>query len=65
MVALIRVSSAAAFNAMPPNPQIPRIPIFSGSTFSWTDKKSTAAKKSSVLISGEATLRGKPELSPV
>ena len=33
-VALIRVSSAAVFSAIPPQPQMPRIPIRSGSTFS-------------------------------
>ena len=64
-VALTRVSIAAAFNAIPPHPQIPMIPILSGFTFFCTDKKSTAAWKSSVLISGEATYRGTPPLSPV
>jgi hypothetical protein len=32
-VALMRVSIPAAFRAIPPHPQIPMIPIFSGSTF--------------------------------
>ena len=53
-VALMRVSSAAAFRAMPPQPQMPMTPMRSGSTFSCTDRKSTAAWKSSVLMSGEA-----------
>ena len=64
-VAFIRVSIAAAFSAMPPQPQIPRIPIRSESTFSCTERKSTAAQKSSVLISGDATYLGTPPLSPV
>ena len=53
-VALIRVSRAAVFRAMPPQPQMPRMPMRSGSTLSWTERKSTAAMKSSVLMSGEA-----------
>ncbi|MPN32844.1 hypothetical protein SDC9_180325 [bioreactor metagenome] len=64
-VALILVSMAAAFKAIPPHPQIPIIPIFSGSTLSCTERKSTAALKSSVLISGDATYLGSPPLSPV
>ena len=52
IVALILGSIAAAFMENPPQPQIPIIPIFSGSTFSFNDKKSTAEEKSSVLISG-------------
>ena len=53
-VALMRVSSAAVLMAMPPQPQMPMMPIRSGSTFSFSDRKSTAAMKSSVLMSGEA-----------
>ena len=53
-VAFILVSNAAALRAIPPQPQIPMIPILSGSTSSRTERKSTAAIKSSVLISGEA-----------
>ena len=64
-VALMRVSSAAALMAMPPQPQMPMIPMRSGSTFSFSDRKSTAAMKSSVLMSGEAMQRGWPPLSPV
>ena len=37
-VALIRVSMAAVFRARPPQPQIPRMPIRSGSTPSWTER---------------------------
>ena len=33
-VALMRVSSAAAFRAMPPQPQMPMMPILSGSASS-------------------------------
>ena len=64
-VALMRVSIAAAFSAMPPQPQMPMMPIFPGSALSCTERKSTAAQKSSVLISGEATYLGSPPLSPV
>ena len=64
-VALMRVSMAAALRAMPPKPQIPRIPTFSLSTKSRVDRKSTAAEKSSVLMSGEATFRASPPLSPM
>ena len=64
-MALMRVSMAAALRAMPPKPQIPRMPIFSPSTKSRVAKKSTAAEKSSVLMSGEATLRTAPPLSPI
>ena len=64
-VALILVSIAAAFNAIPPHPQIPIMPILSASTLSCTDRKSTAALKSSVLMSGDATYLGSPPLSPV
>ena len=53
--ALIRVSMAAALTAMPPHPQIPMMPMRSGSTLSCTERKSTAAQKSSVLMSGDAT----------
>ena len=42
-VALTRVSSAAAFSASPPQPQIPMSPMRSPSTFSCTARKSTAA----------------------
>ena len=45
----------AALSAMPPQPQMPRMPMRSGSTSARTDRKSTAAEKSSVLMSGEAT----------
>ena len=51
--------------AMPPHPQMPMTPIFSASTFSCFDRKSTAAMKSSVLMSGDAVRRGSPLLSPV
>lgn len=64
-VALILVSSAAAFSAIPPQPQMPIIPILSGSACSCSDRKSTAAIKSSVLMSGEAMYLGVPPLSPV
>lgn len=63
--ALIRVSLTAAFKANPPQPHTPKMPISARLTLSNEPKKSTAAEKSSVLISGEAELRGKPELSPV
>ena len=61
----MRVSIAVAFRAKPPQPQIPMIPIFSLLTKGWIPNQSTAAEKSSVLISGDGTLRGVPELSPV
>jgi hypothetical protein len=64
-VAFILVSMAAAFRAKPPKPQIPRIPTASLFTYSLLLKKSTAAEKSSVLISGPATFLGVPLLSPV
>ena len=64
-VALTLVSRAAALSAIPPHPQIPQMPMRPGSTRSCTDRKSTAAWKSSVLMSGEATYRGWPALSPV
>ena len=64
-VALILVSRAAALIAIPPQPQIPIIPILSASTLSCTERKSTAAIKSSVFISGDAIYLGKPPLSPV
>ena len=41
------------------------IPIFSRSTLGNVPRKSTAAMKSSVLISTDAVLRGSPPLSPV
>ncbi len=41
------------------------MPMRSGSTLGWRERKSTAAEKSSVLMSGEATKRGSPPLSPV
>ena len=53
--AFIRVSIAAALTAMPPHPQMPRIPIRSASALSQVERKSTAAQKSSVFMSGEAT----------
>lgn len=64
-VALMRGSIAAALIAIPPQPQIPKIPIFSASALPQAEMKSTAAQKSSVLMSGDATLRGEPPLSPV
>ena len=64
-VALMRVSIAAALRAMPPQPQMPRMPTRSGSMKSRVERKSTAAEKSSVLMSGEATFRTSPPLSPV
>ena len=54
-VALMRVSMAAALSAMPPQPQMPRMPMRPGSTRSEVERKSTAAQKSSVLMSGDAT----------
>ena len=54
-VALMRVSMAAALSAIPPQPQMPMMPTRSGSTSSRSTRKSTAAEKSSVLMSGEAT----------
>ena len=63
--AFTRLSTATAFKAMPPNPQIPMIPILFRSALSCNPIKSTAALKSSVLISGEATFLGSPPLSPV
>ena len=54
-VALMRVSMAAAFRPMPPKPQMPMMPMRSASTASSVVRKSTAALKSSVLMSGEAT----------
>lgn len=64
-VALILVSIAAALRAKPPNPHIPKTPILFGSTALWLFKKSSAAEKSSVLISVLATYLGVPELFPV
>ena len=52
---LMRVSIVAALSAIPPHPQIPMMPMRSGSTSSCVERKSTAAQKSSVLMSGEAT----------
>ncbi|MNS35726.1 hypothetical protein D3C72_678910 [compost metagenome] len=63
--ALTRLSTATAFRAMPPQPQMPMTPIRSRSTDGCKPRKSTAALKSSVLMSGEATWRGSPPLSPV
>ncbi|MNL36113.1 hypothetical protein D3C87_1581810 [compost metagenome] len=63
--ALTLLSVATAFNAIPPQPQMPMTPIRSWSTEGCRPRKSTAAMKSSVLMSGEATLRGSPPLSPV
>jgi len=59
------LSTAVAFRAKPPKPQIPIIPILFLSIFFCIPRKSTAALKSSVLISGEATFLGSPLLSPV
>ena len=42
-VALMRVSTAAAFRARPPQPQMPRIPTRAESTRSFVTRKSTAA----------------------
>ena len=64
-VALMRVSIAAALSAIPPQPQMPIMPILFESTFFSVERKSTAAQKSSVLMSGDATKRGVPPLSPV
>ena len=64
-VTLMRGSNAAVLSAMPPQPQIPMMLIRSGSTFSHNERKSTAAMKSSVLMSGDAIYLGSPELSPV
>ena len=63
--ALIRVSEIPAFKANPPHPQIPKIPILSLLINDCVPKKSTAALKSSVLISGDGTFLGCPPLSPV
>ena len=63
--ARMRESLVAAVSAMPLNPQSPSAPIRFRSTEAWSPRKSTAALKSSVLMSGEATLRGAPPLSPV
>ena len=53
-VALMRVSSAAVLSAIPPQPQMPMMPMRPASTRSCSERKSTAAIKSSVLMSGEA-----------
>ena len=63
--ALIRLSTAAALSAKPPNPQMPMMPTRLRSTEECRPRKSTAALKSSVLMSGDGTLRGSPLLSPV
>ena len=65
IVALMRGSAAAAARAMPPQPQMPIMPMRPGSTSSRTDRKSTAAWKSSILMSGEFMQRGSPPDSPV
>ena len=64
-VAFILVSRAAVFIAIPPHPQMPMMPMRSASTLSLSDRKSTAAMKSSVLMSGDAMYLGWPPLSPV
>lgn len=61
----MRGSDTAAFKANPPQSHMPKIPISSRLTLSKEPKKSTAAEKSSVLISGDGTLRGEPEVSLV
>ncbi|MNF04271.1 hypothetical protein D3C80_2037500 [compost metagenome] len=63
--ALMRVSTAAALRPMPPKPQMPMMPMRLRSTDGCSPRKSTAALKSSVLMSGEARSRGSPLLSPV
>ncbi len=63
-VARMRGSMAAALSAKPPQPQMPQMPTRSESTSSRVSRQSTAALKSSVLISGEVRLRGVPPLSP-
>ncbi len=63
--ALIRLSPLAAVMAMPLSPQMPWTPIRSRSTTLCRPRKSTAALKSSVKISGEPTSRTSPPLSPV
>src|ERR1051325_6921545 len=47
---LIRLSTAAAFSAIPPQPQMPMMPMRSRSTEDCSPRKSTAAPKSSVLM---------------
>src|ERR1051325_8679302 len=47
---LIRLSTAAAFSAIPPQPQMPMMPMRSRSTEDCSPRKSTAAPKSSVLL---------------
>ena len=54
-VALMRVSTAAALRANPPQPHMPMMPMRPGSTSGIVESRSTAALKSSVLMSGEAT----------
>ena len=63
--ALIRESPLAAVSAIPLRPQIPMAPMRSRSTFGSSPTQSTAALKSSVKNSAEATLRTAPPLSPV
>ena len=55
----------AVWSAIPPQPQIPRIPIFSESTLSKLIKKSTDDWKSSTLISNDVIYLGVPLDSPV
>ena len=49
------LTSADIGIAIPLQPQMPMIPMRSGSTFFCTERNSTAAQKSLVLMSGEAT----------
>src|SRR5206468_9511571 len=61
--ALMRLSTAVAFRAMPPHPQMPMMPIRFRSTSGLSPRKSTAALKSSVLMSGDAMLRSEEHTS--
>ncbi len=63
--ALMRRSTWAALSANPPLPQIPMTPILSRSRKGRVPRKSTAALKSSVKISGDELRRGSPPLSPL
>ena len=63
--ARMRESLVAAVSAIPLKPQMPRTPMRLRSTDACSPRKSTAALKSSVLMSGDAVFRGSPLLSPV
>ena len=59
-MALMRVSSAAAFSARPPQPQMPMMPVLQGATSGCRSENQQRPEKSSVLMSGEAMQRGWP-----